>query len=90
MKPIRFLPILFSLTLLISLSSLAQNNLPQLGKSPVADVVKAMTTEKEVKYAGRALDFMVPGLPANFLPPTDPADDSVKDKCPAHRVVCMA
>ncbi len=81
MKPIRFLPILFSLTLLISLSSLAQNNLPQLGKSPVADVVKAMTTEEKVKMLV-GFGFHVPGLPANFLPPTDPADDSVKDKVP--------
>ncbi|HEX3081456.1 MAG TPA: glycoside hydrolase family 3 protein, partial [Puia sp.] len=81
MKPMRFLPVLLSLTLLISLSSLAQNNLPQLGKSSVADVVKAMTTEEKVKMLV-GFGFHVPGLPANFLPPTDPADDSVKDKVP--------
>ncbi len=81
MKPIRFRRILSSLTLLISLSSFAQNNLPQLGKSSVADVVKAMTQEEKVKMLV-GFGFHVPGLPANFLPPTDPADDSVKDKVP--------
>src|SRR5450755_1839363 len=81
MKPIRLRQFLFPLTLLISLTSFAQNNLPQLGKSSVADVLKAMTTEEKVKMLV-GFGFKIPGLPANFLPPTDPADDSVKEKVP--------
>ncbi len=80
MKPISFLTILLSLTLLISLSSSAQNNFPQLGKSSVADVVKAMTTEEEGKNAGGVWISCTRFTGKSCLPPTDPADDSVKDK----------
>ncbi len=81
MKPICSPAMLFFFTLLISLSSFAQNNLPQLGKASVADVLKAMTTEEKVKMLV-GFGFKIPGLPANFLPATDPADDSVKEKVP--------
>ena len=81
MKPIRLHQPLVFLTLLISVTSLAQNNLPQLGKSSVAEVVKAMTLEEKAKMLV-GFGFHVPGLPAGLLPPTDPADDSIKDKVP--------
>jgi len=51
---------------------------PQLGKSPLADVVAAMTTEEKVKLLvgmGMKLDF--PGAP-----PIDPEDEKVPEKVP--------
>jgi beta-glucosidase len=51
---------------------------PQLGKSPIADVVAAMTTEEKVKLLvgmGMKLDF--PGAPA-----MDPEDEKVPEKVP--------
>jgi beta-glucosidase len=81
MKPIRFLQLLVFLTHLISLTSFGQNKPPQLGKNAVADVVKAMTLEEKARMLV-GFGFHVPGLPAGLLPPTDPADDSVKYKVP--------
>jgi beta-glucosidase len=81
MKPIRFRQILFSLAVLISVNTFAQKKLPQLGKNPVAEVVKAMTFQEKARMLV-GFGFKVEGVPANFLPPTDPADDSIKVKVP--------
>src|SRR5487761_2223311 len=79
MKPICFRPILFSLAVLISVNTFAQKKLPQLGKNSVAEVVKAMTLQEKARMLV-GFGFKVEGVPANFLPPTDPADDSIKVK----------
>ncbi len=55
-----------------SRSSIAQDNLPQLGKSSVSDVVKAMTLEEKLSFVvGEGLNIpgmALPGMPA----PTGP------------------
>lgn len=52
-------------------------NAPQLGKSPVKDVVKAMTTEEKVKLlVGMGFNFPIPGLSV------DPEDQKVPEKVP--------
>ena len=48
MRPVQLCQIMIVLSFFISLSLSAQNNLPQLGKSPVAEVIKAMTLEEKV------------------------------------------
>lgn len=51
---------------------------PQLGKSPLPDVVAAMTTEEKAKLlVGMGLDL---GMP--FGPPIDPEDRKVPEKVP--------
>ncbi len=60
------------LVLLIS-NVQAQQTLPQLGKSPVADVVKAMTLEEKINLlVGQSM--YVPGMPmpGSGLPPSEP------------------
>ncbi len=49
---------------------------PQLGKASVKDVVNAMTAEEKVKMLV-GMGFKIDGLPPGFLPPGDPADDSI-------------
>jgi beta-glucosidase len=79
MKSIRFSQILFFLFVSTSSTAFAQNKLPQLGRNSVAEVVNAMTLEEKAKMLV-GFGFKVEGVPANFLPPTDPADDSIKAK----------
>lgn len=57
----------------------AQNkNPPQLGKSPLQEVVKAMTTEEKAKLlVGMGFDINMPGLPA-----MDPEDKKIPEKVP--------
>jgi beta-glucosidase len=51
---------------------------PQLGKSPLRDVVAAMTTEEKVKLlVGMGLKLDLPGGP-----PLDPEDEKVPEKVP--------
>jgi beta-glucosidase len=60
------------LVLLIS-NVQAQQTLPQLGKSPVADVVKAMTLDEKINLlVGQSM--YVPGMPmpGSGLPPSEP------------------
>lgn len=47
--------------------------LPQLGKSPVKDVVAAMTLQEKVRMVV-GMGFNVEGIPPGMLPPMDPAD----------------
>ena len=47
----------------------------------IKQVVAQMTVEEKVKMLV-GIGFHIPGLPPNILPPTDPADDSIKDKVP--------
>ena len=54
---------------------------PQLGKASVKKVVSAMTIEEKVKMLV-GMGFKAEGLPASFLPPTDPTDDSIGFKVP--------
>lgn len=62
--------------------AVAQTNKPlQLTKNNVKQVVAAMTLEEKAKMLV-GFGFHVEGLPANFLPPTDPSDDSTKEKVP--------
>ncbi len=58
MRPVQLRQILIVLSFFISLSVSAQNNLPQLGRSPVAEVIKAMTLEEKVSLVvGTGLRF---------------------------------
>ncbi|WP_299290341.1 glycoside hydrolase family 3 C-terminal domain-containing protein [uncultured Mucilaginibacter sp.] len=50
--------------MLTGFNSFAQNNPPQLGKSPVSEVVKAMTLEEKVQIVVGA-GFNMPGLTTN-------------------------
>ena len=55
-----------------SLSIIAQTNLPQLGKNPISEIVKAMTLEEKVNLlVGQGM--YVPGMPmpGSGLPPTE-------------------
>lgn len=55
-----------------SLSIIAQPNLPQLGKNPISEIVKAMTLEEKVNLlVGQGM--YVPGMPmpGSGLPPTE-------------------
>src|SRR6516165_898345 len=60
-------PIPICLSLLISTSMLAQGpsqkSLPQLGKSPVSDIVNAMSLEEKAKLVV-GMGFRMPGGPA--------------------------
>lgn len=57
--------------LLTGFSASAQNQkLPQLGKSPVREVVKAMTTEEKAKLlVGMGFNINIPG--ASMMDPED-------------------
>ncbi|MGZ3754658.1 MAG: beta-glucosidase [Mucilaginibacter sp.] len=56
-------------------------DVPQLGKSPVKDVVAAMTTEEKVKLiVGMGMHY--DGIPNGILPPADPQDIKVPEKVP--------
>ncbi len=61
------------LVLLFASTIHAQQGLPQLGKSPVADVVKAMTLDEKINLlVGQSM--YVPGMPmpGSGLPPSEP------------------
>ncbi|PUZ25768.1 glycosyl hydrolase [Chitinophaga parva] len=54
---------------------------PQLGHSPLPEVVKAMTTEEKVKLIV-GMGMRIEDLPPGMLPPADPGDDQVPEKVP--------
>lgn len=81
MNPISLRQTLVCLTVLISVNTLSQNNRTRLGMNSVSEVIKAMTFEEKVKMLV-GFGFHFEGVPANLLPQTDPADDSVKVKVP--------
>lgn len=65
--------LVLSLLVLLISNIQAQQTLPQLGKSPVADVVKAMTLEEKINLlVGQSM--YVPGMPmpGSGLPPSEP------------------
>ena len=54
--------ILFYLLAVNALPVHVQSNLPQLGKSPVADIIKAMTLEEKAKLVvGKGMSLMMGG-----------------------------
>jgi len=57
----RFYPIFTIVLLLTGYAGSAQGDLPKLGKSPIPDVIKAMTLEEKVKLVVGA-GFNMPGL----------------------------
>jgi len=69
------------LMLMVSCSSNKTATVPQLGTSPVKDVVAAMTREEKVKLiVGMGMNY--DGIPAGILPPEDPDDAKVPEKVP--------
>ncbi len=66
---------LLSLALFTSFIAAAQNKAPQLGKDPIADIIKSMTLEEKAKLVvGKGLS--IPGV--SLGKPTDEAPDKVK------------
>ncbi len=53
--------------------------LPQLGKSPIKDVIGALTLDEKVKICV-GMGFHIDGVPAGMLPPSDPEDDKIPAK----------
>ncbi len=53
--------------------------LPQLGKSPIKDVIKAMTLEEKANLS-IGMGFFIPGLPDAMFPPIDPLDKITPEK----------
>jgi len=69
------------LMLMVSCSSNKTTTIPQLGISPVKDVVAAMTHEEKVKLiVGMGMNY--DGIPAGVLPPEDLDDAKVPEKVP--------
>jgi beta-glucosidase len=59
-------------------SDKATTSLPQLGKSPVKEVIKAMTVEEKAKLlVGMGMDLNAPGFPK-----MDPEDKKIPEKVP--------
>lgn len=73
--------ILWLSVIVFNFQLLHAQQLPQLGKASVKEVVNAMTIKEKIKMLV-GMGFHVPGLPAGFLPPADPADDTVGFKVP--------
>ncbi|NCD69586.1 glycoside hydrolase family 3 C-terminal domain-containing protein [Mucilaginibacter agri] len=74
MKPIKVLCLALLMPSLLSAQKKPAATLPQLGKSPVKDVVAAMTVEEKVKLIV-GMGFNIEGIPPGMLPPIDPADN---------------
>jgi len=53
----------------------------QENKAKVKQILSGMTTEEKIKMV-IGIGFSLPGLPKGFLPPIDPADDSIPYKVP--------
>jgi beta-glucosidase len=60
-------------------SNSTDTNLPQLGKSPLNDVVKALTVEEKVSLV-LGMGMFVPGLPEGMLPQMDSTDFGIPEK----------
>jgi beta-glucosidase len=60
-------------------SNSTSTNLPQLGKSPLNEVVQALTIEEKVSLVV-GMGLFIPGMPEGVLPPMDPADAGVPEK----------
>lgn len=73
MKSLKLIGMALLLPSLIYAQKKAAPKVPQLGKSPVKDVVAAMTLEEKVKMVV-GMGFNVEGIPPGMLPPMDPAD----------------
>src|SRR5262249_42663841 len=75
MKSHRLHHVLLGVTVFISFVAHSQNKTPQLGKDPIADIVKAMTLEEKVKLVvGKGL--AIPGVKLGGA--TDETPDKVK------------
>jgi beta-glucosidase len=74
MKPFKVLCMALLLPSLLSAQKKPAARPPQLGKSPVKDVVAAMTLEEKVRLIV-GMGFNIEGIPPGMLPPMDPADN---------------
>jgi beta-glucosidase len=59
--------------------NVTSTKLPQLGKSPLNEVVQALTTEEKVSLV-LGMGLFMPGMPAGMLPPMDSTDANVPEK----------
>lgn len=76
MLQISFRRFVFTLPVLFYFGAKAQNKLPQLGKSPIPDIIKAMTLEEKVKLVvGNGMKF--PGANNNNGPTVGQTQDKV-------------
>jgi beta-glucosidase len=74
MKSIKILCMALLLPSLLSAQKKPAARPPQLGKSPLKDVVAAMTLEEKVRLIV-GMGFNIEGIPPGMLPPMDPADN---------------
>ena len=80
MRSIKLLAMVLLLPAALYAQKKPATSLPQLGKSPVKDVVAAMTLEEKVKLVV-GMGFNIEGIPPGMLPPMDPAD-KIPEKVP--------
>lgn len=74
-----FIPLFF--TCLNLMVSAQQKALPQLNKTNVKEIIKALTLDEKVKLVV-GMGMYIPGAPAGLLPPNDPEDDKIAPKVP--------
>ncbi|OKS89347.1 glycoside hydrolase family 3 C-terminal domain-containing protein [Mucilaginibacter polytrichastri] len=74
MKPIKVLCMALLLPAMLSAQKKPVTKVPQLGKSPLKDVVAAMTLAEKVRLIV-GMGFNIEGIPPGMLPPMDPADN---------------
>jgi beta-glucosidase len=60
-------------------TSQANATLPQLGKSPMKDVINAMTLDEKANMV-IGMGFFIQGMPTSDFPPVDPVDLSTPEK----------
>lgn len=63
------------------LVSAQEKALPQLNKTNIKQVIKALTLDEKVKLVV-GMGMYIPGAPAGLLPPNDPEDDKIAPKVP--------
>ncbi|WP_348811821.1 glycoside hydrolase family 3 C-terminal domain-containing protein [Flavobacterium maritimum] len=61
--------------------SAQEKALPQLNKTNIKQVIKALTLDEKVKLVV-GMGMYIPGAPAGLLPPNDPEDDKIAPKVP--------
>lgn len=61
--------------------SAQEKALPQLNKTNIKQVIKALTLEEKVKLVV-GMGMYIPGAPVGLLPPNDPEDDKIAPKVP--------